>query len=144
MKLKLFSILSVAVVIVMGITGCCACRKGSPQIGKLENTTWELIELNLNPVVNSGITMRFDAEKKMIYGQAPCNNFFGGYSLLEQRHNIQISNIGSTRRACPDGALEQKFTSELHNVVRVKVESDYLMLLSEDDSLIAVMAGVKE
>lgn len=125
------------------ISSCCACRKGSPQIGKLENATWRLIELNLNPIENSGITLRLDPNEKMIYGTAPCNNFFGGYSILEEKDNIKIGNIGSTRKACQGMELENKFTAQLSEIVRVKIEDDYLMMINSQGALVAVLTEVK-
>lgn len=130
-------------VLSLTISSCCACRKGSPQIGKLENATWKLIELNLDPIENSGITLTFDPEKKMIYGTAPCNNFFGGYSLFEAQDNIKIGNIGSTRKACQEMAVENKFTAQLSDIVRVKIEDNYLMLINSQGALVAVLTLVK-
>lgn len=130
-------------VLSLTISSCCACRKGSPQIGKLENATWKLIELNLDPIENSGITLTFDPEKKMIYGTAPCNNFFGGYSLFEAQDNIKIGNIGSTRKACQEMAVENKFTAQLSDIVMVKIEDNYLMLINSQGALVAVLTLVK-
>lgn len=141
---KLAIVALLAITLSAAISSCCACRKGSPQIGKLENVTWKLIELNLDPIENSGITLTFDPAKKMMYGTAPCNNFFGGYSLFDAKDNIKIGNVGSTRKACPEMALENKFTAQLSEIVRIKIEDEYLMLINSQGALVAVLTEVKK
>lgn len=123
------------------VTSCCACRQGSPKIGDLENAKWKLIELNGNEVVNYEIVLTFDAAEKMIYGQCPCNNFFAGYSLInEDENNIKIMNPGATRKYCPDSKIEDEFAAKIGTITTVKLEgNDTIMLLNEAGELVAVL-----
>lgn len=135
----------VALFVALGLSSCCSpCRKSSPVIGDLENATWMLIEFRLNPVENSPISMHFNAAEKMVAGNAPCNNFFAGYTLTDDsRRNISFSNVGSTMKTCPDMELEQAFTRALPGVTRVKIEGDYLMMSDSLDNLVAVLEKAK-
>lgn len=127
------------------ITSCCACRQGSPIIGNLEKSEWKLIELNDKATPESGITLRFDANEKMMYGTAPCNNFFGGYSLYQDKvQNIKISNVGATRKFCPDSQLEDTFTQMVTNVTLVKIEGDSLIMLSSEGKIVAILEAIKQ
>lgn len=79
----------------------------------------------------------------MIYGQAPCNNFFAGYSLFEDaEHNIEISNAGATRKYCPDTEIEDGFTRELTGIKRLKIEGDRLLMLDAEGNLVALLTAV--
>ena len=121
------------------MVSCCACRKGSPKIGDLESAKWELIEFNNEAVTGAPITLTFDSAKRMMYGIAPCNNFFGGYSLFEKAEdNIKISGVGATRKFCPDTELEDGFTSKITDVTRIKMEGANMLMMDSQGNLIAV------
>lgn len=127
-----------------GLSSCCACRKGSPKIANLEADNWRLIEFQGEAVpTNKAVTLTFDPEKKMIYGQAPCNNFFAGYSLFKDaEHNIEIGNAGATRKYCPDTEIEDGFTRELTNIKRLKIEGERLLMLDAGGNLVALLTAV--
>ncbi|CDN31321.1 hypothetical protein BN938_1227 [Mucinivorans hirudinis] len=131
---RFFSLIAISIV----FTACCTCRKGSPVVGNLEKRGWELVELYGKPITASGISLRFDAADKMIYGTAPCNNFFGGYSLFD-KGSIEIKNVGSTMKMCPDSQDEDKFVQALHAVVNLKIEGEFLLLLDEKGEMVAVL-----
>lgn len=132
-------IISVSVLL---LSSCCACRKGSPVIGNLEQDSWKLIEYAGKPISASGIVLTFNAAEKMINGTAPCNNFFASYSLFKEQNNIEIGPVGATRMACPDMDLEMKFTADLNHVVRLKIEGSNLLMLNAEGELIALFEAV--
>ncbi|WP_298065121.1 META domain-containing protein [uncultured Rikenella sp.] len=140
---KTFTLAALALTaVVMG--SCCACRKGSPKIANLETDDWKLIEFRGEAVPSDkAVTLTFDPEKKMIYGQAPCNNFFAGYSLFKDaEHNIEIANAGATRKFCPDTEIEDGFTRELTNIKRLKIEGGRLLMLNAEGDLVALLTAV--
>lgn len=140
---KTFVFAAVALAAVV-LSSCCACRKGSPKIANLEADNWKLIEFLSEAVpADKAVTISFDAEKKMIYGQAPCNNFFAGYSLFkEAEHNIEISNAGATRKFCPDTDIEDGFVRMLTNIKRLKIEGDRLLMLNSAGDMVALLTAV--
>lgn len=140
---KTFTLAAIALSAVI-LSSCCACRKGSPKIANLEADNWKLIEFQGQAVpTDKAVTLTFDPEKKMIYGQAPCNNFFAGYSLFKDAdHNIEISNAGATRKFCPDTEIEDGFTRELSNIKRLKIEGERLLMLNAGGDLVALLTAV--
>lgn len=140
---KTFTLVAIALSAVI-LSSCCACRKGSPKIANLEADNWKLIEFQGQAVpTDKAVTLTFDPEKKMIYGQAPCNNFFAGYSLFKDaEHNIEISNAGATRKFCPDTEIEDGFTRELSNIKRLKIEGERLLMLNAGGDLVALLTAV--
>lgn len=136
--------ISTVIILASILSSCCACRKGSPKIGELESATWQLIELTQNPIKDSGISIRFDPEKKMIYGTAPCNNFFGGFSLLKDKNqNVKIGNVGATRKFCPDSENEDKFAMLISTVTNVKIDGENLLMVNAEGELIAILVAKK-
>lgn len=140
---KTFTLAAIALSAII-LSSCCACRKGSPKIANLEADNWKLIEFQGQAVpTDKAVTLTFDPEKKMIYGQAPCNNFFAGYSLFKDaEHNIEISNAGATRKFCPDTEIEDGFTRELSNIKRLKIEGERLLMLNAGGDLVALLTAV--
>lgn len=136
--------ISMIATITVLLSSCCGCRQGSPKIGELENTTWQLIELASNATPDSGISIRFDAADKMVYGTAPCNNFFGGFSLLKDKnHNIKIGNVGATRKFCPNTENEDKFAMLIATVTKVEIQGENLLMTDADGTLIAILTAQK-
>lgn len=124
---------------IIGLSSCCACRQGSPKIGDLEAAQWKLIEFNDTTVNNSGIVLTFNGAEKMIYGQAPCNNFFASYSLLEgDKDNIHIGPCGATKKYCPDSQLEDAFTMRFESITTLKIDGDKLLLIDKQGTLVGV------
>lgn len=126
------------------LSACCACRKGSPKIANLEADDWRLIEYLGEAVpTDKAVTLTFDAAEKTIYGQAPCNNFFAGYSLYENAdHNIEIANVGATRMYCPDTEIEDGFVGRLTDIKRLKIEGNRLLMLDGEGNLVALLQAV--
>lgn len=126
------------------LSACCACRKGSPKIANLEADDWRLIEFLGEAVPEAkAVTLTFDAEKKTIYGQAPCNNFFANYSLFKDpMHNIDIANAGATRMFCPDTEIEDGFVRRLTDIKRLKIEGGRLLMLDGEGNLVALLQSV--
>ncbi|MCH8497299.1 MAG: META domain-containing protein [Marinobacter sp.] len=73
------------------------------------------------------VTLTFGAEQR-VYGQGPCNRYFGGYQLAGE--GLSFSQLGSTLMACEPGILaqEQTLMSLLPTVTRFDVLSEPMRL----------------
>lgn len=135
----------VILTILLTLSSCCIpCGKAAPKIGKLEEVSFTLRELNLKNVEDSGVSIRFDAVEKIFYGGAPCNNFFGGYHLYEAKgtdRNIEFFNIGGTQKACSgtDTSIERGFVKLLPSVKRVMFSDDNMLMINSDEEIVAVL-----
>jgi len=98
----------------------------------LYNRQWTLTELNgksmenLSPVMGL-IFIHFSESDNNISGSGGCNRFFGKY---EEREGgwITLSDIGMTKKACPDMSIEEELTQVLKSVNRYTLEGDTLIL----------------
>lgn len=143
MKSIFYTVASIVVGAIL--TSCCACIQGSPKIGQLEENKWKMVEFENKKVpTDKAIVMTFDNEKKMVYGDAPCNNFFASYSTLKEKdRNIEIKNGGATRMLCPDSQIEDSFVRQLTDITRVQVEGEMILLINKSGDLLAIFEAVR-
>lgn len=113
------------------IVSCGTIQTGDSAISSLQNE-WILQD---NNVAQSGlnsepITLIFDAEaENRVNGFAGCNWYSGSYSVTE--NIIEFSQMASTKRACPDLALEDEFLKLLNDVDRFEIRGNNLYLYKD-------------
>ena len=127
----------------IALTSCCDCRK----LGKLQKpllgTTWQLVQIMGRDVKAEGdsYTLLF-IEDGTVSGQGDCNFLFTVTATTEKRA-LDISQLGSTRRLCPDAEGEQAYFDMLDKVTHYEMDGDMMILLS-DGTLVAIMKAQGE
>lgn len=81
---------------------------------------------------NKSLNIVFSKEGQTlkINGFAGCNNYFGNFT--NYLGNITISNIASTRMACPQSEVEQNYFELLRQVNRFERKDNDLMLYKDN------------
>ncbi|MEP0546962.1 MAG: META domain-containing protein [Rhodothermales bacterium] len=89
--------------------------------------TWQLVTLGTD-AAGAEATLTFDSDGR-VFGTTGCNRYFGTYELAPSGA-LALSNVGSTRMACPPAEMTQetRFLDALNGAERVVVEGDRLML----------------
>lgn len=101
---------------------------------EIEGRRWRLTELNGQAVesddLQSGPFLFLDGEESRAYGNASCNTFNTSYTVkIGQR--IQFDDrIVTTRMACPDMGVEEKFMSTLAVADSYSIGEDGSMTLN--------------
>lgn len=129
------------IILLFGITllqyGCCSCRKGSPVIGNLEQTSWKLIEINEKPSKES-IIVNFDPSSKVITGNCKNCKLFGGYHLYEKEEgNIEFTTPGWKGENCEELS---ELTEILKEIATVKIDSGHLLLIDKEGNIKAIFS----
>lgn len=120
------------------IGGCCACRKGSPVIGNLENTSWTMVELKTKPV-SRVVTINFDPNSKVMSGICDCQKVYSGYHLFESgTSNIEFLQPGHFGEGCPDVPEINLLTGILSSVKNVKIDGGHLLFIDSSQEIVAV------
>ncbi len=106
---------------------------GSMDAVTLEDTHWQLLELNGRPVeVEKGGKapyLELNSKKSSAYGFGGCNRFFGAYRSTSEA--LEIGALGATRMACPEGMdREQELFRALGTVNRYEIHGAELMLFA--------------
>lgn len=65
----------------------------------------------------------FDTVNGQVFGNSSCNSMIGIFDTSATAGTIDLSNIGSTRMACPDMALEQEIFTALGKVNTYRLTS---------------------
>ncbi len=100
--------------------------------GQVENTRWELVELNGKPVSPpSGREepyIQLNSNEKTMQGFAGCNRINGNYQL--DGNKLKFGNIASTKMACgePVMSAERSFLNALKDTDSFKLSGDKLEL----------------
>lgn len=121
-----------AVVALLG--ACCKCRSYQRKYSKpLVGTEWQLVQLNgqdLQPEADR-YTVLFGADGRLS-GVGACNRLTGTYQLGENRA-VAISQLASTRMACPGMDREQTFMDMLTATTHYEMDGPMLMLLTDGE-----------
>nr|WP_244901237.1 META domain-containing protein [Jannaschia aquimarina] len=88
---------------------------------------WQLAELNRERI-DVTATLRFP-EKGRVIGEGPCNAFTATQTAPYPW--IEIVQLVSTRRACPDLPLETAFFAALQSATLVEASDEILILTDE-------------
>ncbi len=126
---------------ILTLSSCASKMINKANLDQISLRTWKLNLLNGNPVVSEEpVTMTFDLRESSINGRAHCN-MYGGELDTTQIDNgiIGITNIISTRRACPDLSGEQEFFETLQQVKALSLKDGKLLLLTEPKSTTPLM-----
>lgn len=65
----------------------------------------------------------FDVKNGQIFGNASCNSIFGYFDTKSADGVIRLSDIGTTRMACPDMQLEQSIVNAFGRVDKYRLTS---------------------
>lgn len=93
----------------------------------LSRANWKLIEINgaaITSTMKRKPYLKFSEDNK-ISGFAGCNGFGGNYTL-KNTSAITISNVISTKMACPDLAIENNLFRVFENTDNFMIKSDTL------------------
>ncbi|MBR5133539.1 MAG: META domain-containing protein [Alistipes sp.] len=121
--------------------GCCDCRKRSKLEKPLVGTTWQLVQIMAHDVTPDGdsYTLLFRSNGTAT-GKGDCNVFTATYRMTSSRE-LSISDIGSTRRLCPNQEAENAFFDLLETVTHYEMDADIMLLLS-NGTLVGMMKAL--
>lgn len=105
-----------------------ACLKDETVSG--QTTASDIWVLNtINDIPSGGrITIEFPEEGR-IAGQAPCNRYFA--TQTAPLPWFEVSQIGSTKMACPDLDLETRYFTLLEEMTTAEIKGDTLILKAD-------------
>ena len=93
-------------------------------------------EAVVSPLLGADIIVNID-DANLISGNAGCNDFFASIEAADGE--IEIGNVGATRRTCaePAGVMEQEaeFFAALESAATFTVEGDFIELRNADDAI---------
>lgn len=134
------TILFLLAAISITLSSCCDCRKSRALERPLVATTWQLIQIMGQDVTptDDHFTLLFHNNGK-VSGAGDCNRFTATYTTTKHR-DLNIDNLGSTRRLCPNQQAENDYFAMLDGVTHYEMDADKMLLLS-NGTLVGIMAA---
>ena len=135
---RLILFLETPLLILLLTSACCDCRKQAKNQKPLVGTSWKLVQLMAHDVSSEGdsYTLIFH-DNGTASGVGDCNRMTATYNMTTSR-DLRISNIGATRRMCPDNEREAEYFDMLERVTHYEMDGDMMLLLS-NGVLVAIM-----
>jgi heat shock protein HslJ len=121
------------ILIVTMFAACDTAKQSTTTGDSIVGKDWTLVELYGVVVqqnqLNKEAHMILNAAEKRVAGSGGCNSFFGGYEL-EGDKGIRFLNMGATKMACPDNAMqvEQRLFEAFGNTSQFSFKNDTLLL----------------
>ncbi len=82
------------------------------------NGNWQVRSINGTPLDDPEANIFFDIAESKVHGNTGCNFFNGDIYIDPNRSNaLDLSNMGTTRMACPKGDQEQRMLVALESTV---------------------------
>jgi heat shock protein HslJ len=106
-------------------------------------TTWQLVQIMAHDITpeNDCYTLLLRSNGTLT-GKGDCNVFTATYRMTSSRE-LSISDIGSTRKLCPDFESENAFFDLLETVTHYEMDADIMLLLS-NGTLVGMMKALPE
>lgn len=143
-----YIILPVALLLLLsGGSSCTLQPKDLPQEkDTIKDAYWVLMSLEGQEVqpLNDTRTayIRLEENENDVDGFTGCNKISGSYSLDDSR--LQLSQLRTTRMACPNMEEENKLMEVLGRVNNYKLSGDLLTLFEGDKAVATFMTGNPE
>ncbi len=114
--------------------------------GEITGIQWNLIEITGNAVSgyaaqNKQPHLKFAADNR-VEGTGGCNGMGGTYTLAEG-NKVSISDMASTKMACPDMTLENDFQTTLQQVTNYSIDGSTLSLMNAVGTTVAKFEAAK-
>lgn len=126
MKKILFSIMTSAVLVSCGTTAGSSAGKAGKAQPSIANTKWTLAD----NVKGKTPTLNIDGEK--VNGNGGCNSYFGTLMTDASTGTFNASQLGSTKMACENMAVESNFMSMMQKANRYVVNGNTLELYQDN------------
>lgn len=109
----------------------------------LSGTHWVLKEfpgaVTPMPTLEKEVYMMFEDSTAQVKGYLGCNGF-GGKFVADNSGGLVISNVMSTKMACPQLDVENTFAKAMEATTRYKIEKD-MLYLQKGDSVLATFTA---
>ena len=123
--------------------GCASSGALGDASDQAVGPTWQLVTLGTD-AAGAEATLTFGDDGR-VFGTTGCNRYFGSYDL-DDDGDLTLSQVGSTRMACPPAemAQETRFLDALNGAERVVVTGDRMVLVTTGGPQLTFKAAPSE
>ena len=135
--MKKISIITLVTLLILTVS-CAETQQVLETAGRVQlDGTYNITALEGETV--NGQTIVFSGLTKRVSGDAGCNTYFADYTL--NNLSLNIGEIGSTRKSCPDMNDEDKLFDVLRRVASYNKNDGVLTLYGQNSSEVILQAS---
>lgn len=114
------------------LTSCHTAKEAVAVNENAMNGEWNIVEIQGNPVqAESQPFIGFDTKEGRVYGNSGCNQMMGAFTFSAPNH-LELGDMASTMRACPNMDTERQVLEALASVKSLKCSGKTLVLYGAD------------
>ena len=131
--------------IVLGVMcmSCCSNKYVAANISgdwKIDN----VLDIQVNASEEEIPFISFQSNESRFYGTTGCNSFFGEFKTTDNKNEIMLTNIGSTKKLCIDMTTEDAIFSAMSQVASVEYNNEEMQLLDINGNVVMKLSAIKK
>ena len=104
---------------------------------------WQCIGHRVNATEETPF-ISFQTEETRFYGTTGCNSFFGEFNTSDNKNEISLTNVGSTKKLCEDMTVEDAIFSAFSQVTSVNYDNDKMQLKNASGNVVMELSSIKK
>ena len=142
-KLNLQVMKNIILSIVLGCMcmSCCSTKYAAANI----SGDWKIdkvLDIQVNASEEETPYISFQTEESRFYGTTGCNSFFAEFKTSDDRTEITLNNVGSTKKLCADMTVEDAIFSAFSQVSSVVYDKNDMQLKDKDGKILMELTYV--
>ena len=124
---------------------CCSNKFTAANISgdwKIDNVLGS--QVNVTEDTEEAPFISFQKEETRFYGTTGCNSFFGEFKTSDNKNEITLTNVGSTKKLCADMSTEDAIFSAFSQVASVDYNNDKMQLKDASGNVVMELSSVKK
>ncbi len=129
--------------IVLGFM-CMSCCSNKYAAANLSGD-WKIdkvLDIQVNASEEETPYISFQTEESRFYGTTGCNSFFGEFKTSDDKNEITLNNVGSTKKLCADMTVEDAIFSAFSQVSSVVYDKNDMQLKDKDGKILMELTYV--
>ncbi|MCX7551507.1 copper resistance protein NlpE N-terminal domain-containing protein [Xanthomarina sp. F2636L] len=102
-------------------------QNNSTNTSEFTDTKWKLVKLMGKDITDSEAFISFATDENRVFGDAGCNTFTGSFKI-ENGSQLELSNVATTMKACPDMTVESQFMEVLNTADNFSLNGNTMTL----------------
>jgi heat shock protein HslJ len=121
---------------------CCSNKYAAANISgdwKIDNVLGtEVIAAEETPFIS------FQTEEARFYGTTGCNSFFGEFKTSNNKEDIMLTNVGSTKKLCENMQVEDAIFSAFVQTASVEYNNEKMQLKDASGKVVMELSSIKK
>lgn len=131
--------------IVLGVMcmSCCSNKYVAANISgdwKIDN----VLDIQVNASEEEIPFISFQSNESRFYGTTGCNSFFGEFKTTDNKNEIMLTNVGSTKKLCIDMTTEDAIFSAMSQVASVEYNNEEMQLFDINGNVVMKLSAIKK